>query len=65
MEVNGVPVGAPQFQDTFMIPPAQAPIGSAVDNLTPQGSIKIRMRLKQWTGKAVFHCHIRNTRTRV
>ncbi|GAC1392808.1 MAG: hypothetical protein NVSMB31_11360 [Vulcanimicrobiaceae bacterium] len=56
--VNGVDLPVPQFQDTFMIPPAQAPMGSSVDGLTPQGSIKIRMRFKQWTGKAVFHCHI-------
>jgi len=59
MEINGVPVSTPQFQDTFMIPPAQsASMGNMVDGLTPQGSIKIRMRINHWTEKAVYHCHI-------
>jgi suppressor of ftsI len=57
LEINGVPQPS-SFWDTFMVPPAQAPTSNAEDGLQPQGSIKIRIRFKQWTGKTVFHCHI-------
>ena len=59
IEINGVPV-PPSFWDTFMVPPAQAASGGALDGLTPAGSIKIRIRFKGWPGKTVFHCHILN-----
>jgi suppressor of ftsI len=61
MEINGVPQPQPNFWDTFTVPPAQAVYPNNVfDGLTPVGSIKIRIRFKEWTGKSVFHCHILN-----
>jgi FtsP/CotA-like multicopper oxidase with cupredoxin domain len=59
--INGVALAVPEIWDTFMIPPAQATqTGSQFDGYTPQGSITIRIRFKEWTGKSVFHCHILN-----
>ncbi len=61
MEINGVPLDGPEIWDTFMVPPAQTTYPPNVfDGLTPAGSIKIRIRFKEWTGKSVFHCHILN-----
>ena len=58
IEVNGVPV-PPTVWDTFMVPPAPVQYnGNQFDGYTPAGSIKIRVRFRQWTGKSVFHCHI-------
>lgn len=58
--INGVPLTAPQTWDTFMVPPAQANYGNMVDGMTPIGSITVRIRFKEWTGKSVLHCHILN-----
>lgn len=59
IEVNGVAV-PPTVWDTFMVPPAQTEgfIPGQFDNYKPAGSIKIRIRFREWTGKSVFHCHI-------
>jgi suppressor of ftsI len=57
--VNGVPLAVPEVWDTFMVPPAQAmQTGNQFDGYTPQGSITIRIRFQEWSGKSVFHCHI-------
>jgi suppressor of ftsI len=59
--INGVPLSSPLTYDTFMVPPAQAPYsGNMVDGMTPPGTITIRIRFKEWTGKSVLHCHILN-----
>jgi FtsP/CotA-like multicopper oxidase with cupredoxin domain len=49
--VNDKPVPGPaQIYDTYMVPPAISK--------TQNGSITIRIRFKEFTGKTVFHCHI-------
>lgn len=59
IEVNGTSV-PPSIWDTFLVPPAQVlnPPAPPFDGFNPPGSIKIRLRFKEWTGKTVFHCHI-------
>ena len=47
--LNDQPIKDPQFWDTFVIPPKAN---------GKNGSMTIRSRFKQWTGKAVIHCHI-------
>lgn len=44
IEVNGVPVADPVWQDTALVP--------------RYGAIKIRMTFADFTGRSVFHCHI-------
>lgn len=47
--VNDVPVQPLEVWDTFLVPPRY----NGVD-----GSITFRVRIKEWFGKDVFHCHI-------
>ncbi len=51
--INDVPVNPVQIWDTFGVPPKTSKNGT-------NGSITIRIRFKQWTGKDVFHCHVLN-----
>jgi suppressor of ftsI len=44
VSINGVPLATPRFVDTVLIP--------------PNGKVVFRMRLKQFVGKSVYHCHI-------
>ena len=47
--INDEPLAVPQIWDTFLV--QQRADGK-------NGSITIRIRFKQWSGKDVFHCHI-------
>ncbi len=48
-EINGKPVRPVEIWDTFAIPPKRN---------GKNGTLKIRVRFVQWTGKTVFHCHV-------
>ena len=48
LEVNGAPIPR-TIRDVIWIPPASGGL---------PGSVRIRMRFKQWYGKDVLHCHI-------
>jgi suppressor of ftsI len=47
--VNGVPRRPVEIWDTFALPPKRNGVN---------GTLKIRVRFVQWTGKTVFHCHV-------
>jgi len=47
--INGVPNNPPEVWDTFVVPPAV--------NGAP-GSITLRIRFLEFSGKAVHHCHV-------
>jgi FtsP/CotA-like multicopper oxidase with cupredoxin domain len=47
--LNDQVINPPEFWDTFIIPPKAN---------GKNGSMTIRMRFKEWVGKAVIHCHI-------
>jgi suppressor of ftsI len=49
IKVNDVPVQPVEIWDTFPIPQR---VGSK------NGTLLIRVRFVQWTGKTVFHCHV-------
>jgi len=49
-EIAGKPVDPPLICDTILVPPAKL--------LGAHGSVKFRMRFKEFAGKTVFHCHI-------
>jgi FtsP/CotA-like multicopper oxidase with cupredoxin domain len=49
--IDDKPVNPVQIWDTFPVPPKLA---AGKKN----GSITIRIRFKEWTGKDVFHCHV-------
>jgi suppressor of ftsI len=48
-EINGKPVRPVEIWDTFAIPPKRN---------GKNGTLMIRVRFVQWTGKTVFHCHV-------
>lgn len=48
MAVNGVPRKPVEIWDTFLIPPKRHGVN---------GTLKLRIRFVDWTGKTVFHCH--------
>jgi len=47
--LNGVPIDKENFQDTVNIPPRQG---------DQNGSVTIRIKFTDFTGKFVFHCHV-------
>src|SRR5207302_5204877 len=47
--LNGVPVDKENFQDTVNIPPRQG---------EQNGSVTIRIKFSDFTGRFVFHCHV-------
>jgi suppressor of ftsI len=47
--INGKPVRPVEIWDTFAIPPKRNGVN---------GTLTIRVRFVQWTGKTVFHCHV-------
>jgi suppressor of ftsI len=49
--INDEPVDPVQIWDTFPIPPKSK-------KTAKNGSISVRIRFKEWTGKDVFHCHV-------
>jgi FtsP/CotA-like multicopper oxidase with cupredoxin domain len=49
IEINGKPVDPVLVCDTILVPPK-------VDGV--RGSVKFRVRFKEYTGKTVYHCHI-------
>jgi FtsP/CotA-like multicopper oxidase with cupredoxin domain len=50
IEINGKPVDPVLVCDTILVPPG--------DLFGAPGSVKLRMRFKEFSGKTVFHCHI-------
>jgi suppressor of ftsI len=44
VEINGQAVDKPMFRDVVWVPKG--------------GTVKVRMRFKDWVGKSVYHCHI-------